>query len=251
MILLNLFLISLGLQFLFFIPAFLLRTDKFTDFTYSLTFILLGLISLKSGEIVFEKLVLFLMIFVWAVRLGGYLFIRINKIKRDVRFDEIRGDLVKFMGFWILQGVSVFVILLPTFFFFQKEVVPSTLQTFGLLVWFMGFMAESVSDWQKFRFTADERNRGKWIDRGLWKYSRHPNYLGEILCWLGVYIYVFSSLDLFAKLLGLASPVLIISLLLFVTGIPKLEENAQKKWGDDPKYREYKKKTKLLIPFLF
>ncbi len=247
----NLLLISLAIQFFLFIPAFKFKTDKLTDLSYSLTFVLLTLIAFLQSDMVYPKLLLLIMISVWGIRLGVYLFIRINKTKKDDRFDEIRPDFVKFLSFWILQGVSVFVILLPTLFYFQTETNFRHFSFWGFGIWFIGLLIEGLADYQKFSFKNDPRNKDRWIDIGLWKYSRHPNYLGEILCWFGIYLYVYSSLPNTYKVVGLLSPLFITALLLFVSGIPKLEEKADKKWGSDKRYQRYKKKTARLIPFVY
>ena len=244
-------LISLAIQIALFIPAFKFKTDKLTDLSYGLTFVLLALIAFLLSDVSFPKLLLLLMITAWGLRLGIYLFIRINKIKKDDRFDEIRTNFFRFLGFWLIQGVTVFVVLIPSLLFFQTTTVFSPLSLFGFGVWLTGLLIEGFADQQKFSFINNEKNKGKWVNVGLWKYSRHPNYLGEILCWVGIYLYTFSSLTYVYRLMGLLSPLFIIILLLFVSGIPKLEEKADKKWGSDKEYQKYKKKTAVLIPFVY
>jgi steroid 5-alpha reductase family enzyme len=243
--------ISLAIQIALFIPAFKFKTDKLTDLSYGLTFVLLAVIAFIQSDMVFPKLLLLIMISVWGIRLGAYLFIRINKTKKDSRFDEIRIDFFKFLSFWVLQGVSVFVILLPSLFFFQSITAIFPLSFLGLGIWVIGILTEGFADQQKFAFINNPKNKGKWVNIGLWKYSRHPNYLGEILCWVGIYLYTYSSLSTIYRLIGLLGPLFIITLLLFVSGIPKLEEKADKKWGSNKEYQEYKKKTAVLIPFIY
>lgn len=244
-------LISLAIQVALFIPAYLFKTDKLTDLSYSLTFVLLAGISLLRSDITTLKLVLFFMVLAWGLRLGIYLFIRINKIKKDSRFDEIRIDPIKFLSFWVFQGITVFVVLLPTLLFFQVSSNYSLLTLAGFVIWLIGLVTEGFADQQKFAFKNDSKNKDKWVDVGLWKYSRHPNYLGEILCWVGIYLFTFNSLSINYKLLGLVSPLFIITILLFVSGIPRLEEKADKKWGGDKEYQKYKRNTAVLIPFVY
>ena len=107
-------------------------------------------------------------------------------------------------------------------------------------------MIESVADAQKSAFKARE-NRGRFITSGLWRYSRHPNYFGEMLVWWGLFVFAVPFLDgaAFAVVIG---PVFITLLLLFVSGIPLLERSAEAKYGDDPAYREYKRGTSILVP---
>ncbi|MBD3155066.1 MAG: DUF1295 domain-containing protein, partial [Candidatus Aenigmarchaeota archaeon] len=123
----------------------------------------------------------------------------------------------------------------------------SSLSFIGFIIWGLGLTIETIADLQKFKFKNNPKNKGKWIQSGLWKYSRHPNYFGEILCWVGVYIYCLNYLSGLNALIGLISPVFISSLLLFVTGIPRLEERHDKKYGDKKEYQKYKKKTSKLI----
>ncbi|HVX58641.1 MAG TPA: DUF1295 domain-containing protein, partial [Candidatus Saccharimonadales bacterium] len=106
----------------------------------------------------------------------------------------------------------------------------------------------TIADAQKYNFNLETANHGKWIASGLWKYSRHPNYFGEILMWLGVYIYCFSYVNTAERIIGLASPLVIAYLLIFVTGLPRLERDADRKWGKQSAYRQYKATTSPLVP---
>jgi len=121
---------------------------------------------------------------------------------------------------------------------------------FGLIIWAFGLAIESIADIQKYRFNQNKKNKDKFINTGLWKYSRHPNYVGEILCWIGIYIFTFPSLSTFQQIIALASPLFIVILLLFVTGLPPLEKSADNKWGKQQDYKEYKRRTSILIPWL-
>jgi steroid 5-alpha reductase family enzyme len=103
--------------------------------------------------------------------------------------------------------------------------------------------------YRKFNFIQNKQNKGKWIESGLWRYSRHPNYFGEILTWVGVYIVSYQWLEGREVYLGLIGPLFISFILIFVSGIPVLEKGADKRWGTDKKYQEYKKRTSILIPF--
>jgi steroid 5-alpha reductase family enzyme len=246
----NLFIISIIVQAIFFIPAYSFATDKFTDLSYSLTFIILTYFLYSLGDQSFEKLLLLLMISIWGLRLGAYLVGRIFKTGRDKRFDGMRENIIHFLRFWLFQGLTVPVILLPTAFFMKANTNFSPILVLGFVVWLMGIIIEGVSDSQKYNFINNPKNHGKWVNIGLWKYSRHPNYLGEILCWLGIYVYVFSSLDLIGRIVGLLSPLLITTLLTFITGIPILEKKADKKWGKIKEYILYKKRTPILLPHI-
>ncbi|NTV23036.1 MAG: DUF1295 domain-containing protein [Nanoarchaeota archaeon] len=238
------FLVTILIQMLGFIIAFMKKTDKLTDMFYGLGFIVLAGYWFFQGQHDLFRTLLFFMIILWAIRLSVFLFIRISKIKKDDRFDAMRQSFFRFGGFWLLQAVAIFVISLSFVIALQKkDMQVAALSAFGLCVWVSGFIIEGISDYQKFKFK--QANSG-FIKTGLWKYSRHPNYFGEILCWVGVYIY---CVPLFFGLehLAIVSPVFIASLLIFVSGIPILEKNADIRYGKDKQYLEYKKKTSVLI----
>ena len=248
MILINSLIISLVINIGMFIPAYFLKTDKLTDISYAITFVAISLYGLLSGQISTEKLILFILIFLWALRLGIYLLVRIRKIGRDKRFDGMRENFGRFIRFWLLQGTTVWLILLPSIFFFQNNIKTNSLLMYiGLIIFFIGLFVETISDIQKYRFINKSENKGKWIESGLWKYSRHPNYFGEILLWLGVYFFTLQGLNGLEIIIGLISPIYIALLIIFVSGIPMLEKAANKRWGDNPKYQEYRKRTSMLL----
>ncbi len=241
--------ISLAINIVLFLIAFRYKTDKLTDASYSLSFISLALFGLLTSSLGAIKWLLFLMVLVWALRLGTFLVIRVLHNKKDKRFDGMRENFVKFGKFWIAQAVSAWVILLPTLIVFpKKDFNFSPTFWLGLVVWLGALVIETVADWQKYQFSKQPKNKNKWIDSGIWSYSRHPNYFGEIMVWVGVYLCVLPSLRGVEILIALASPVLIASLLIFVSGVPILEKSADKRWGNNPGYRKYKKQTNLLIP---
>lgn len=237
--------VALGINILMFIPAFIFRTDKLTDLSYALSFIAVIIISLLISTVSALKIVLAFAIIIWALRLGIFLFIRIRKMKFDKRFDGMRESFFRFLKFWLLQGLAVWAILISSLLFMSSSA--ARVCWLGLLIWLSGLIIESVSDIQKYRFNQDKKNKGMFISSGLWGYSRHPNYFGEMLCWIGVYIFVFPSLASWDKLIALASPLFIVILLLFVSGIPLLERSADKKWGKLKAYKDYKRKTSILI----
>ena len=247
--LLDAFLVASGINVVMFVPAYFLRTDKLTDISYAVTFVVVSAIGIWLGGYSFPSLVVFLMVSFWAIRLGGYLLIRIKKIKRDKRFDGMRESFWRFSRFWLLQGLTVWAVLLPSILFFQNSLVEiSVVAYIGVVVWFVGLFIETVADAQKYRFINNAENKGRWIDTGLWKYSRHPNYFGEILVWIGIYIYTLFGLSFSQAIIGIISPVYIVLLLLFASGIPLLEKVAEKRWGSDSEYQKYKRTTSVLVP---
>ena len=239
--------IALGINLIMFVPAFKFRTDKLTDLSYSITFILLTLYAYLVNTPASLKLIAASMVVVWALRLGIFLFIRIRKMQKDKRFDGIRESFFRFIRFWLLQGLAVFVILLPALFFMTGDATRAWWP--GLIIWLMGLVVESTADFQKYAFKQDKSNQGKFISTGLWRYSRHPNYFGEILCWTGIYVFVLPSLSWLQGAIAIISPLMIATLLIFVTGLPPLEKYAEEKWGKLREYREYKRRTSILIPW--
>jgi steroid 5-alpha reductase family enzyme len=241
--------ISLGIQFVFFTAAFLFQTDKFTDLTYGLTFIILAVLGLWiHQDFSILKIVLAAMVVLWGIRLAGYLFYRILKIKKDSRFDEIRENFWKFAGFWFFQGISVWAISIPVSYLLSQN-NPGDFDTFsylGVAVFLIGLVIETIADIQKFRFKQDSKNKGKWIDTGLWSYSRHPNYFGEILCWWGVFFYILPYIYNWGYL-TIIGPVYITVLISFVSGIPILEKRYNERYKDNEDYQEYKENTSILV----
>lgn len=242
--------VSLAINVVLFFVAYRYRTDKLTDISYAVTFVVLALFGVwYAGFTIFNGLLL-VMIVAWATRLGGFLLYRVSKTGRDTRFDDIRGDFWKFGKFWVGQGLSVWTVMLAALLAMTEMPAGiSVVAWLGVVCWLVGLGLEAVADIQKFRFTSDPLNKNKWIQSGVWRYSRHPNYLGEMLVWIGVFIYASTVLSPLGTLIAAVSPLFIVCLLLFVSGLPILEKSADKRWGSDPTYRDYKAKTSILIPW--
>tara|TARA_B100000941_G_scaffold244094_1_gene188220 strand:- start:330 stop:746 length:417 start_codon:yes stop_codon:yes gene_type:complete len=120
------------------------------------------------------------------------------------------------------------------------------MQWLGLLIWVFGFLIEVVSDAQKNKF--NKKNKGVFIDVGLWKYIRHPNYLGEIIIWFGIFVISINYINSIFTFLSILSPIFVFVLLRFLTGVPQLEQRGEDKWGQQEKYLNYKKRTGILLP---
>ncbi|MDL2363525.1 MAG: DUF1295 domain-containing protein [Patescibacteria group bacterium] len=240
---------SLAINLLLFLVAFKLRSDKLTDISYSLSFLAISVVGLVNApNLTAYRLLIFLMVAIWAVRLGSFLLIRVFKVGKDQRFDEIRNSFIGFGKFWLGQAVTAWIVMLPATLALYRGSAVTSLVLIGFAIWLLGVTVEGVADYQKFAFKQNPANNGKWIDNGIWKYSRHPNYFGEIAVWVGVYLACFPALNGIEKVIGLASPILISSALLFISGVPILEKSADKRWGKLPAYTAYKKRTRLLIP---
>jgi steroid 5-alpha reductase family enzyme len=243
------FVVSLVVNAAFFVIAAIRKTDVVTDLSYSLSFALLALALPWWGAGEPVQLVASLLVLVWAARLGIYLFGRILRIKVDHRFDEMRDRPLRFARFWLLQAITVAVVMLPVSYLLGSDDPPGlgAWSVAGAAVWLIGLVIEAVSDAQKSAFKARQSADERFIATGLWRYSRHPNYFGEILVWWGLFAYAIPFLQ-GAAFAVVAGPVFITVLLLFVSGIPLLEKSADAKLGDGPAYREYKRRTSILVP---
>lgn len=240
--------VSLAINMSMFLIAFRLQSDKLTDISYAVTFATIAIWAYASSGGGSYHAILLVMLVVWALRLGGFLLYRVIKSGKDARFDGMRENFFKFGKFWLAQAVTVWLVMFPAIFAFGEPAVTGFLPLLGIALWAVGLVCESIADWQKLAFARDPKNKDKWIESGIWKYSRHPNYFGEILVWVGVYIYAVAVLSPLQALIGLASPLFISTLLLFVSGIPILEKTADKRWGKIASYREYKRRTSILVP---
>jgi steroid 5-alpha reductase family enzyme len=238
------------IQWLAYIPAYLKQTEKFYDLTGSFTYISVTILALVLSQNVDARAILLGgMVMVWALRLGSFLFRRIHKAGRDDRFDEIKPDWIRFLNVWTIQALwvtftaSAALIAITTSA--RKEL--DLFALVGFLVWAFGFGMEIVADSQKSRFNADPANKGKFIQTGLWSRSRHPNYFGEIVLWVGVMIIALPVLQGW-QWVALISPLFVTLLLTRVSGVPLLEKKADQKWGGQEAYETYKKQTPVLIP---
>lgn len=239
------------LQWLAFVPAFLMHTEKFYDFTGSATYITVTIMAaILSPNLDFRSFLLIILVIIWAIRLGGFLFRRILRTGGDARFDEIKPSFFRFLLAWTTQGLWVSLTLAAALAAvtttFRKGLGWPALV--GIPVWVFGFTVEAVADIQKSRFRAKPENRDRFIHTGLWAWSRHPNYFGEIVIWIGVAILSLPVLRGW-QWITLISPLFVIALLTRVSGIPLLERKAEKKWGGREDYRAYLRRTPVLIPW--
>lgn len=237
-------------QWLVFIPSFLTGTERFFDLTASLTYTGLTLITLLVvGSWDLRRVLLAAVVLIWALRLGTFLFARVNRAGADDRFDEIKKSLPRFLTVWTVQGLWVSVTASAAWIAISSstQVEMDAFAVIGVLIWAAGFAIEVIADRQKSAFRADPANRGRFISTGLWSRSRHPNYFGEIVLWIGVAVIAFPALQGW-QLVGLISPIFVTLLLTRVSGVPLLEAKADAKWGDQADYQEYRRTTPVLVP---
>lgn len=239
------------IQWTLFVVAAILKTEKFFDLAGSGTILLLAYHSRQwsATEYVRQNL-LTGMVMTWAFRLGLYLFTRIVKEGYDRRFNGVRENPSKFLLFWTLQGIWVYVSILPVLILNSetKDQPLSLRDCVGWTLWVGGFLLETVADWQKARFRNEPNNAGKFICTGLWKFSRHPNYLGEVLMSCGLYVSASSVMRSY-EYLSVISPIFVTVLLVKIS-TPALERIADKRWAADPAYKKYTQNTPILIPYL-
>jgi len=253
--LLSLICLCFLIQWTMFIPAWFYNTEKFYDLTGSLTYISVSLLAFYSGALAtglnIYKVIIVASILFWAMRLGYFLFNRVHKDNGDKRFDSIKKQPTQFFMTWTLQGMWVSLCAMPALIALNSEATNvSYIFYIGMLIFILGFSAEVVADSQKSKFREVPENKDRFITSGLWAYSRHPNYFGEIMLWLGISVMSLDFLvgnEIYA---AISSPVFTFILLNYVSGVRLLELRGNKKWGHEEAYKEYLKKTPKLLPFL-
>ena len=251
--------ITLGYQFCFFLITAIFKIDKVTDFAGGTNFAILAIVTLCVNASYFPRqIVVSTLVILWAARLALFLLSRILLWGEDHRFDEQRNNILRLSLFWSIQAVWVWTVSLQVTILNMYDSMPP-LEVGDYIGWVMfgvGLLIEAVADIQKLMYKNQLSNH--WCDAGVWKYSRHPNYFGEILLWWGIFV---SSSRVYVdwNWVGVISPVFITLLLLFLSGIPLLEKSADQKYKSEKnaqkcgsftvsEYLEYKRKTSPLIP---
>ena len=238
------------LHWLIFIPSYIYQTEHYFDLIGSISYISIVLFTfLALNNLDVRSILIGLLIMVWAVRLGSFLFIRVKRDGKDNRFTVMKTKFWWFLFTWTIGGLWVFITMAAGLAAMTSaKVVPlGWFALIGIFLWLEGFIVEVVADHQKNRFRSKKENQGSFINEGLWSFSRHPNYYGEITLWLGIAFIAFPVLQGW-QLLTLISPIFVYILLTRISGVTMLERRADKKWGDDPEYQRYKETTSSLIP---
>lgn len=266
-------LIIFVIHWIMFIPSFIFQTEKFYDLTGSITYVcsmtylLINQFKQNDSSITGfpgqwhldisspVPMIAYLCVMIWTLRLGIFLFMRVMKDGEDKRFRKILPSLSNLFMAWNLSATWVVIQTLPVMVVLSGNlseptgpwILPCAL--LGLALWLYGFSFEVIADNQKTKFKKDLSNEGKFIKDGLWSKSRHPNYFGEIVLWLGLSIICLPYMSGF-QYIALISPVFAFLLIYYVSGVSMLEDKANKKWGNDPEYQKYKKETPIFIPKL-
>ena len=238
-------------QWLVFIPSYIFETEHYFDLTGSLTYVSVTLLAiLFTVDISLRDILLALFVWIWAFRLGSFLFIRVKKAGSDGRFDLMKKDFWWFLMTWTIQGLWVFLTLAMALAAITSEskMAIDVFAVIGTLIWIFGFSIEVIADQQKTNFKDDPANKDNFITVGLWSWSRHPNYFGEMVLWIGIAVIAFPVL-IGWQLVALISPIFVVFLLTRISGITMLESRGYKKWKDDPAYIDYLERTSVLVPF--
>jgi steroid 5-alpha reductase family enzyme len=230
----------------FFIALYLKRNDV-ADIAWGLGFVLLAWTSTITGYASFPSIVVNILVTIWGVRLASHIYQRNSKKPEDSRYQEWRRQwryfyLRSYLQVFLLQGILLYIIGLPILALHASGMGRFDLWSMlGIGVWILGFVFESVADAQLAAFVRNPTNKGKILQSGLWRYSRHPNYFGEVTQWWGIWVIVVAATGLSWTIVG---PLTISWLILFVSGIPLLE----KKYQNRADFKEYKARTSIFIP---
>ena len=245
-------LIAVLLQVIFFIPSYLLKTEKYYDLVGSLTYITttsLAYFSVENKTMIDS--IIYFYVMVWALRLGIYLFRRVRNDGKDVRFEKAKRHFFWFLQYWMGQALwvsltacaAIIAILSP-----EEDTLP-VLAMVGMALWLSGFAIESISDYQKRVFRKENNPSEAFIHTGLWSRSRHPNYFGEITLWTGIAVIALNTLT-GIEYITLISPVFVYILLTRMSGVNLLERIAEERYGHLEEYQRYKRNTPVLVPKL-
>lgn len=242
--------LALAVNWAAFVPAYLRQTERYFDLTGSVTYLsIVVLVLAVRPEVDLRTIVIGGLVGAWALRLGSFLFIRVQRDGGDGRFDEIKKSFPRFLMTWTLQALWVYLTLACGLAAMTATTARpiGAVGVLGIVIWGLGFAIEVTADQQKRSFRSDPANRGRFIQSGIWAWSRHPNYFGEITLWLGVALVALPALRGW-QLATLVSPLFVYVLLTRISGIPLLAARAWKRWGDDPAYRAYLAHTPALVP---
>ena len=246
--------VAFAIQWIAFVPSWVLHSEHFFDLTGGITYITVTILavllaSTSTGQYDGRALLIAALVLPWALRLSIFLFVRVRQAGSDQRFDKINRNFLQLLMTCTLQGMSVSVTLAAAL----AAMTSATREPLGIfalvgtLIWAVGFAIEVIADNQKTAFRKDPANAERFINTGLWRWSRHPNYFGEIVLWAGITVIAIPVLQGW-QWVTLISPIFVIVLLTQISGIPMLERRADRRWGQEEEYRQYKASTSVLVP---
>lgn len=231
-----------------FVVSVIKKRNDVADTAWGLGFVLLAWVSFFLGQPSARGFLAGILVSIWGLRLAWHIHARNKGRSEDYRYLEWRNTWGKwfyvrsYLQVYLLQGVLLFLISIPIQIINTYSIVPlGVLDAVGVIIWCVGFYFEAVGDAQLARFIKNPNNKGKLMQQGLWAYTRHPNYFGEVTQWWGIWVIALSSSF---GLFGIVGPITITFLILRISGIPLLE----KKMEANPEFAEYKRKTSVFIP---
>ena len=245
------------IHWIVFIPSMIKQTEHYFDLMGSISYVMTCVVSLYlvalSTDLSLRSIIIASLITIWAIRLGSFLFLRVKREGRDNRFNVMKTKFWWFLFTWTLGGLWVFVTMCAGLAAITSgknvDLFSHPLDIIGLSLWIIGFVTEVIADNQKSRFRSNPENANNFINEGLWKRSRHPNYFGEITLWLGITLMALPVL-VGLQLITLISPIFVYILLTKISGVSMQEARAKKKWKDNEEYNDYLQNTPMLIPRL-
>ena len=245
------------IHWIVFIPSMIKQTEHYFDLRGSISYVMTCVVSLYlvalSTDLSLRSIIIASLITIWAIRLGSFLFLRVKREGRDNRFNVMKTKFWWFLFTWTLGGLWVFVTMCAGLAAITSgknvDLFSHPLDIIGLSLWVIGFVTEVIADNQKSRFRSNPENANNFINEGLWKRSRHPNYFGEITLWLGITLMALPVL-VGLQLITLISPIFVYILLTKISGVSMQEARAKKKWKDNKEYKDYLQNTPMLIPRL-
>jgi steroid 5-alpha reductase family enzyme len=233
----------------FIISLMIKRTDV-ADIAWGLGFVAIVIFLFVSQTPTLHSGIVYILTVIWGIRLAIHIGLRSKGKPEDFRYKKWREDwgknfvLRSYLQVYLLQGFFMWIISVPIIVAsLSKNQLTTPFILFGSIIWFVGFAFESIGDYQLMLFIKRKQNKSDIMQTGLWKYTRHPNYFGEVLVWWGIFIIV---LPLQHGIWAIISPITISFLLLYVSGIPMLEA----KYKDNQVFQDYKKRTSAFFPML-
>jgi len=234
---------------LWFLVGLRLRRNDVADIAWGAGFIVLAFVGkFTAADVSTRGTLVLALVAVWGLRLSLHIGLRNHGKAEDTRYRKWREEwgahatVRAYFQLFLLQGFLIVVILFPvTYVLAHRSSGLTRLDALGAAIWVVGFVFEAVGDLQLARFKRDPGNRGRVITSGLWKYTRHPNYFGEVTLWWGVWLIACSVPGGWKTVFG---PATITVLILLVSGIPLLE----RKYEGNIEFKEYQRRTSAFFP---
>ncbi len=240
----------MALVFLLWLLSLALKNASIVDIFWGLGFVVVAWICyFNTTGFEPRKTLITTLVTIWGLRLSIYLFFRNQGKGEDYRYQSLRArigknfPIISLFVVFIFQGLLIWLISLPIQAA-SASALPNEFTLFdviGTLFWVVGIIFEAFGDWQLAQFKSDPNNKGKVMDRGLWKFTRHPNYFGDALLWWGIFLIALPN-----GWWTILSPIVMTTLLMKISGVALLEKTLKK---TKPQYEEYVRKTNAFLPW--